>query len=155
MHLHLSWFYPIFDGLLLGILGMALHEVGHLITALAVGVKVKNVGFCWKGMYMVREPGPPLKNLIISLAGPAVNLALIFTWPWSREFALANLCFTVFNLVPMKGSDGDRAMSCWEQIRRERALRATAPLRRKTPAVTLVATSRKKAYVSQIPQSGD
>ena len=155
MHMEHLWFYPFLEGLLLGIAGMALHEVGHLVTAVAIGVKVKNVGFCWKGMYTVREPGPPLKNLIISLAGPAVNLALIFTWPWAREFALANLCFTVFNLVPIRGSDGDRVMSCWEQLRRERAECAGGAVRRKAPAVTLVATSRRKTFVSQIPQSGD
>lgn len=155
MHIHLSWFYPVFEGLLLGILGMALHEAGHLAMALAVGVKVKNVGFCWKGMYTVREAGPPLKNLIISLAGPAVNLALLFTWPWAREFALANLCFTVFNLIPIKGSDGDRAMTCWDQLRDARAERMGGARRTKTPVVTLVATSRRTALVSQVSQSGD
>ena len=45
----LKWFFPFFQGLLLGLVAMTLHEAGHLIAALAVGIKVKNVGFCWKG----------------------------------------------------------------------------------------------------------
>ena len=61
----LKWFFPFFQGLLLGLVAMTLHEAGHLIAALAVGIKVKNVGFCWKGMYTVREPGPPVKNILL------------------------------------------------------------------------------------------
>jgi Zn-dependent protease len=153
MHLHLSWFYPVAEGLVLGILGMALHEVGHLVMAMASGVKVKNVGFCLKGMYTVREPGTPAKNLIISLAGPAVNFALIFTWPWFHLFALANVCFTVFNLIPMKGSDGDRVLTCWAQLRKDRAAGnlTTGPAKR----VTLVTARRHSPLVTQLTQSGD
>src|ERR1700734_2372330 len=146
MHLHLSWFYPVLQGLVLGILGMALHELGHLLMAFAVGVKVKNVGFSLKGMYTVREAGPPLKNLIISLAGPVVNLALIFTWPRFHEFALANLCFTIFHLIPLKGSDGDRVLTCWDQMKNDRAAQVRAI--RGAKRVTLVSARKHSALVT-------
>jgi Zn-dependent protease len=112
----LKWFFPFFQGLLLGLVAMTLHEAGHLIAALAVGIKVKNVGFCWKGMYTVREPGPPVKNILVSLAGPMVNLILLMTWHWWPTFGLANLCFALFNLLPIEGSDGLRIMKCWRQM---------------------------------------
>ncbi len=117
-HLTLEWFFPFFQGLLLGILAMLLHEAGHLVAALAIGIRVKRIGLRWKGLYTVREAGPPAKNIVISLAGPCVNLLLIATWPWWPTFGLANLCYTFFNLLPLQGSDGDRVLKCWHQMRR-------------------------------------
>jgi len=114
--LTLAWIFPVLQALLIGILAMTLHEAGHLVAALVVGIKIKNVGFCWKGMYTVREPGPPVKNILVSLAGPMVNLILMMTWHWSPTFGLANLCFALFNLLPIEGSDGERIMRCWREM---------------------------------------
>lgn len=106
--------------LLLGVLAMVLHETGHLVTSLMVGVKVKSVGLCMRGMYVVREAGPPVKNLLVSLAGPLTNVALlILFWHVSTTFSLANMCLAICNLVPIKNSDGDRAWSCVEEMQRE------------------------------------
>jgi Zn-dependent protease len=114
--LRLEWFFPVFQGLLLGVLAMVLHEAGHSIAALAVGIKVKSVGLRWKGMYTVREAGPPMKNMMVSLAGPLTNTLLLLCWHWSPRFGLANICFAAVNLLPIEGSDGDRALSCWLDI---------------------------------------
>jgi Zn-dependent protease len=116
----LAWFKPFLQGLFLGIVAMLLHELGHLVAAIAVGVKIKTIGLRWRGLYTVREAGPPAKNMLVSLAGPLVNLALIASWPWSHKFGLANLCFTFFNLLPMEGSDGDRVMRCWMETHRKK-----------------------------------
>jgi Zn-dependent protease len=114
------WLLSLSGTLLLGLLAMVLHEAGHLVTSLIVGVKVKSVGLCAKGMYVVREAGPPAKNLIVSLAGPLTNVALLLLfWHVSQTFTLANLCLAVCNLVPIKGSDGDRAWSCVEEMQKE------------------------------------
>ena len=118
----LQWLYPILEGMLIGLLAMFLHECGHLLAATALGVKVKSVAFHWKGLCTIRESGPPLKNLLISLAGPFVNFALVLTWQSSMVFGLANLCFGFFNIVPIEGSDGDRALKCWEQMKKVRSL---------------------------------
>jgi Zn-dependent protease len=114
----LHWLYPIFEGMVIGLLAMVLHECGHVLAATALGVRVKSVAFHWKGMCTVREGGPPMKNLLISLAGPLVNFVLILTWHSSMVFGLANLCFAFFNIVPIEGSDADRALKCWEQMKR-------------------------------------
>jgi Zn-dependent protease len=118
----LHWFFPILQGIFLGLLAMALHEAAHVIAAMAVGIKVKNIGFSWKGIYTVREPGPPEKNIFISLAGPLTNLALILCWAWSPTFGLANLCFAASNLLPIQGSDGDRVLKCMDEMQKRTLL---------------------------------
>ncbi len=118
-YLSLEWYFPFFEGILLGLLAMALHEVGHVLAALALGIRVKGVGMRWKGMYTVREAGPPAKNLLISLAGPLTNVLLMLCWHWSPTFGLANFCFALGNLLPIKGSDGDRALKCWHDMRNQ------------------------------------
>ena len=150
----LAWFVPFFLGLLSGVLAMALHEAAHLVAALALGVRVKNVGFCWKGLYTVREAGPPAKNILISLAGPLTNLLLIACWPLSRSFGLANLCFFFFNLLPLKGSDGDRVLICWDQLQKERSESEEVELAKGSTA----AAKRPKLsgrFPRPAPQSGD
>ena len=120
--LNLEWSLPFFQGAFYGLLAMALHEAGHLVAARVVGVKVKRVGFCWKGMYTVREAGPPAKNALISSAGPLTNLALIIFWYWSPTFGLANLCCAVCNLLPIRGSDGNRILRCLREMHEGRLL---------------------------------
>ena len=147
----LAWFSPIFEGLFLGLVAATLHEVGHLLAARAVGVNVKAIGFTWKGMYMVREAGPPAKNLLVSLAGPLMNATLLLFWPLSPAFGLANLCFAFCNLLPIQNSDGERAWACWRAIKRERA-----PLRHR-PAVaeSRISSPGVAHLVSHTPQIGD
>jgi Zn-dependent protease len=112
---------------------MLSHEVGHLLAAHMVGIKIKSVGLDWKGLYTVREAGPPAKNMAVSLAGPVANLILFACAPRSSNFALANLCFLFVNLLPLEGSDGMRIWQCWRQIGRERQRAAAAQtLRRHT-----------------------
>ena len=116
------WIVSLAGTLFLGLLAMVLHEMGHVVTSLAVGIRVKSIGLCMKGMYIVREAGTPMKNLLISLAGPLTNVALILIfYTVSPTFALANLCLAICNLAPVKGSDGDRALTCFQQIQQESA----------------------------------
>jgi len=124
----LAWFFPFFQGLFLGVIAMALHEAGHLIAAPLTGVKIKNVGFSWKGLYTRREPGSAAQNMIVSLAGPFTNLVLLALWPLSHKFGLANLCFAFFNMLPIEGSDGLRVWGCWREMKRERAAKAGSKL---------------------------
>lgn len=114
------WFVSLAGTLFLGLSAMILHEFGHLVTSLMVGIRVKSVGMCMKGMYVIREAGSPMKNLLISLAGPLTNVGLILIfWGHSPKFVLANLCLAICNLAPIRGSDGDRVLRCIEQMQRE------------------------------------
>jgi Zn-dependent protease len=96
---------------LIGLSVIALHEAAHIMAARSLGIGVKRVGVSWKGMYIVRESGPPVANMITTLAGPLLNLALAATWPVSHEFAIANVVFGLGNLLPIAGSDGRRALT--------------------------------------------
>lgn len=124
--LNLNSLLPFFVGLFLGLMAMAVHEAAHIVAAWALGIKIKSVGFSWKGVYTVREAGPPVKNLFVSFAGPLINLLLMLLWPWSPMFGLANLCFGVCNLLPIRGSDGDRMLSIWNEMRKAALLAETA-----------------------------
>jgi Zn-dependent protease len=120
MHsVNLHWYLPILQGMGLGLVAMAFHEAAHVAAALALGIKVKKVGLAWKGMYTVREPGPPHKNLLITLAGPFMNLLLIACWHWWPTFGLANLVCGGVNLLPIEGSDGARVERCWQEMRKK------------------------------------
>lgn len=116
----LAWFFPFFLGIFCGILAMLLHEIGHILAALALGIRVRTVGLRWKGLYTVREAGPPTKNALVSLAGPLTNALLIVLWVHWPTFGLANLCFAFFNLLPIQGSDGERILVCLRDIRAQR-----------------------------------
>jgi Zn-dependent protease len=122
----LTSLFPFLQGVFLGIIAMAFHEFGHLVTASLVGIKIKTVGLKWKGLYTVREAGPPAKNLLVSLAGPLTNLALLAFWPLSPKFGLANLCIAFFNILPVEGSDGERVWKCWRQIKLDKQDRGTS-----------------------------
>ena len=117
--INLEWFFPFFHGVLFGLMAMVLHELGHVVMAHALGLRVKKVGFCWKGMYTVREAGPPVKNAVVSFAGPLVNLLFIALWFWLPIFGLANLCCGVVNLLPIQGSDGKRILKCLHEMHEE------------------------------------
>ena len=84
------------------------------------GINVKRIGISGKGMYIVRESGPPVPNLFITLAGPLANLLVACAWPVSRQLAVVNLIFGLTNLLPIAGSDGTRAAvllkRLWRQV---------------------------------------
>lgn len=151
----LAWFFPVFQGFLLGMLAMALHEAGHMVAALATGVKIKSIRIRWKGLAVVREAGSSSKNLMITLAGPFTNLALMLFWPWSHLFGLANLCFAFINLLPLEGSDGDRVMRCWTQMRRESFTLPSFRRVRKSASATLISVSKGTSSVIPVAQGGD
>jgi Zn-dependent protease len=120
--LTLQWYIPILEGVCLGLAAMAVHEAAHVLVALAIGIKVKRIGLEWKGLYTIRDPGPPLKNLVVTLAGPLMNAILIVSWHWWPVFGLANLIFAVVNLLPIAGSDGLRVAHCWREMHEKRLL---------------------------------
>ncbi len=115
-----DWINSLAGPLFLGLLAMVLHETGHLITSYAIGLKVKSIGLRLKGFYIVREPGTPSQNLLVTLAGPLTNVALlVIFWDPSSPFTLANMCIAICNLAPVKGSDGDRALDCLREMQKK------------------------------------
>ena len=91
---------------------MFLHEMGHLAAALALHVKVHQVGISRKGAYIRREAGTAGQNLAITIAGSGLNLSLALLFHYvSPHLALCNLVIGVVNLLPIPASDGSRAFN--------------------------------------------
>lgn len=90
------------------IAALAVHESAHAIAALSRGLRVKKVGVCRRGVYVLRSAGTELDSLLIALAGPLANvtLALVCTGTMS----LVNWALALGNLLPFGESDGAHAL---------------------------------------------
>jgi hypothetical protein len=98
---------------------VAIHEAGHYLAAVVFNIRVKGLRVSRFGSIgIVRERGPWFDSLVVSLAGPAFNLAVaaIFWGDRFETFVLANLCVGLVNLLPMSGSDGSHALECLHKI---------------------------------------
>ena len=98
---------------------LACHELGHVAAAIVEGVKVKAIGLCLKGSYIIREQSPePLEEAIIASGGLGFNFVLaILAWPYWRWLGLLNLVLLVSNALPFEGSDGQRLLACLRKWR--------------------------------------
>ena len=114
-----------------------LHELGHVFVARAFDVRTRDVTLLPFGgvSRLERIPDAPWKELLVALAGPAVNLALaglcalasmIFSSFAStgERLVMLNLALGLFNLVPASPLDGGRALRAALAMRLDRA-RAT------------------------------
>ncbi|HEY5177577.1 MAG TPA: M50 family metallopeptidase [Terriglobales bacterium] len=106
------------------LLAFAGHECGHYLTARWLGVQTYGFRFTRKGVGLAREFGSPVQNLSITIAGPLANFVLmgaIFFTPWLGLLAiwitLVNFIVGGFNLLPITGSDGMRALALLEDNR--------------------------------------
>lgn len=126
---------------------VVLHEFGHALTAKRFGVKTRDITLLPIGgvARLERIPEKPLQELLVALAGPAVNVviaAFLFgvllvmdginrSWDanWMRGGFLerlmwVNLFIVAFNLLPAFPMDGGRVLRSLLALRVGRA-RAT------------------------------
>lgn len=110
-----------------------LHELGHALTAQRFGFMTREITLLPIGgiARLERIPDDPKQSLWITLAGPAVNIAIaavLFvalrvtdTWqpitdisltsgPFFERLMLVNVSLVVFNLLPAFPMDGGRAL---------------------------------------------
>lgn len=107
-----------------------LHELGHLVVGLLLGLKVKNVSIMPLGLSIgfgidtedynkkIKKGNfLNIKRIIIALAGPMVNFIIavsFFLFPFqffvyqSSHIVYSNLLIGVFNLLPIYPLDGGR-----------------------------------------------
>ncbi len=107
----------LWHGLALGALIVAsllLHEIGHMLVALVLGVPVREFGLCMGGAYNRRGTARRRREeLLIASAGPLVNLLLVATLilpSIGPQLAFCNMVICVMNLLPLPSSDGLRIL---------------------------------------------
>ncbi|WP_238013343.1 site-2 protease family protein [Dactylosporangium sp. AC04546] len=108
------------------LISVLLHELGHAVTSRRSGIGVRGITLEMLGGYteMEREAPRPGIELYISLAGPAVSLAIgllaaaaALVLPpggvaetFAFQLALSNIVVAVFNALPGLPLDGGRAL---------------------------------------------
>lgn len=104
-----------------------LHEAAHVLTALALGLKVREIELLpFGGVARIERLGEAGSNreMIIAAAGPIISLglaALMYLYQerfpaWEEEFKFLcqiNLMLAVFNLIPGIPLDGGRILRAW------------------------------------------
>lgn len=101
---------PMSSVLACGLAAMYLHELFHAVTARLCGVPVKQVGISRRGFFTRREAGPRWANALISVAGPAGNIAMGCALPHCTLAWVSVVC-GVYNLLPIPNSDGTRLLA--------------------------------------------
>jgi Zn-dependent protease len=119
--------YLVGAGLVLSLLlSVLLHELGHALTARRFGIGVRGITLELLGGYteLDRDAPSPKIELVVSLAGPAVSLALgllaaivtaalpdnTLLEELAFQLALSNLVVAAFNVLPGLPLDGGRAL---------------------------------------------
>jgi Zn-dependent protease len=126
-----AWQGTIFIALVF--LCVLLHELGHVFAARRYGVKTRDVTLWPFGgiASMERMPEKPSQELIVALAGPAVNVviaAVLLLWlgtsldpqnltaienptvSLAAKLAGANIILVLFNMIPAFPMDGGRVL---------------------------------------------
>ncbi|NOY26125.1 MAG: hypothetical protein GXP62_09660 [Oligoflexia bacterium] len=115
-----------------------LHELGHALTGRLFGVTTRDItlypfgGIARMDITNLRA-GP---EIVISLAGPLVNLVLALLGmvllqlglPLAGELVMVNLVLGIFNLVPAFPMDGGRVLRAVISLRRSPAAATRAAL---------------------------
>lgn len=102
---------------LIAVLG---HELGHVLVARLCGVRIKQVGFGRRGVYVRRARTTGWPEISICLAGAAANLLFAVVFRHVNGCALCNVVFAIVNLLPIPNSDGSHALEELQAMRWKR-----------------------------------
>ena len=102
------------------LLAVTLHELGHILCAKILKIKISKLVLSPLGARLEIEDDVSYKNeFLIALSGPALGLVgfflastLIKKIPSVSSFAFISLALSIFNLLPLASLDGGRAAFC-------------------------------------------
>ena len=98
---------------LMSLTAIFLHEFAHIFFIVIFGGKITNFSLCLCEMNIKTEKEflSKLQNIIISLAGPLMNITLtLLFWNTYINFAKINLVIGVFQILPIISLDGDAVL---------------------------------------------
>lgn len=109
-----------------------LHEIGHLLAGLIIGMKAEKIEIMPFGVSICFKINPSdynkkikngnkmqLKKMIIAIAGPLTNFVIIMlalNIKIREEIIYTNLLLMLFNLLPIYPLDGGRIVKCMLHI---------------------------------------
>lgn len=132
---------------------VVLHELGHALTARRYGIRTRDIILLPIGgvARLERMPRDPRQELLVALAGPAVNVALAIalyalvrltgaapsadlytvdlissTRAFMYQLVIVNIMLAVFNLIPAFPMDGGRVLRAVLAMRMSSYARATS-----------------------------
>jgi Zn-dependent protease len=122
-----AWMAGAAGALVVGIASMGLfgsvilHELGHAMAARQYGIGTEHITlYPFGGVAAIqRMPEEPDQEIVIALAGPAVNVVLagLGGWIWMMTdqplvlgFVMTNLGMAGFNMIPAFPMDGGRVL---------------------------------------------
>ncbi len=109
------------------ICAVLLHEIGHILCAKILKIKIKSFELSLFGGRIKTEKDPSyVDELIFALGGPLVgfvgfaftykialsNLTIPFCQSFLFPFSILSLCLSIFNLIPLTSLDGGRILKC-------------------------------------------
>lgn len=89
---------------------VTLHEAGHLLMLWLLRVRVHKLRLAVSGAVIETDWLPYRKEIVVALAGPAVNGATLLLARRAPLFALVNFCLLAYNLLPFYPLDGGRVL---------------------------------------------
>lgn len=107
-------------------LGVLIHELAHALTAHLFNLKVHYISMTLWGGITRSDQGRPLSSILISLAGPTINilyallLGMLESLTTEHNISLGillashiNLLIALFNLIPVYPLDGAHALEAF------------------------------------------
>ena len=94
------------------LLAVIIHELGHIVACLLCKGTIQSVLITANGARIEADGLTYGKQLIATVAGPAAGLSMLFVCRWLPLTAAFSLIHSVYNLLPLMGSDGSNMLRC-------------------------------------------